>query len=91
MTSAEIYSAEAEGKAQKLNGVSAGGNIQFDSLENSQRFAEALKHAVVLCGGTGGHPFRMNWQVDLRMVTFTKILLLHFDPLYTGDKTPPEG
>jgi len=40
-----------EGWDHALKGPTSLGALIFDSVESAQRFANALKHAVTLCGG----------------------------------------
>jgi hypothetical protein len=49
MTSAKLV--PLEGQANVIEGFTAEGTISLDSPESDQRFANALKYAVTLCGG----------------------------------------
>jgi len=59
----QLQSTDPSGKIVEVKSLVGGGEIEglletafivFDSIESSQRFASAIKHAVILCGGVKG-------------------------------------
>jgi len=59
----QLQSTDPSGKIVEVKSLVGGGEIEglletafivFDSIESSQRFASAIKHAVILCGGVNG-------------------------------------
>lgn len=52
ITSMKLFSPEGWAKGHTTEALSSMDWLSFDSTESAQRFATALKHAVMLCGGT---------------------------------------
>jgi hypothetical protein len=52
MTSANLFAREGQASGDTMDNSFSVGRVNLDSAESNERLASALRHAIVLCGGT---------------------------------------